>query len=513
MINKLKESSLSILPVVLIVLICSFTPLYNLDIYDRAVFAIASLVLIFSMSLFNLGVDYSLSLMGEYSSSALLRLGKLSILLVSVFLMGFFVTIAEPDLMVLAEQVSSILNKNHLVLFVGVGVGLFMVLGIVKIVFHKPLSQLLTIAYLLLFSVATIMYELNKKNLLSLSFDSGGVTTGPITVPFIMAFGLGIALTVGGRNRNENSFGLVALSSVGPVIVVMIMAIFSRGDVGFSIRSYSLRDLCISGEIFNSYLHAVLTNAHDIIKSILLIFVFFLILHLTILKLPYKVVIQIVIGLLFTYVGLVLFLASAEIGFLPVGLKIGLQLSRINKLFVYSFCYLLGMTVILAEPAIHVLNKQVENVTSGAINNRSLLIALSVGVGVAIALSMYRIVHNFTLLYYIVPGYVIIFILSYIVPSLYTAIAFDSGGVASGPLSSTFILPLAIGFCSALNGDELVLECAFGTIALIAMTPLITIQLLGFKSVVYKYISYASSKKKILKSDDKHIVYFEYNFR
>lgn len=501
---KLKEALSSVLPVGIIVLILSLTPLVTLTGREMTVFGISALLLIAGIALFNLGADLSMTPMGKFIGEGLTKSKKASILLLVSLLMGVLITIAEPDLAVLADQVHSLMNGTVLIATVGLGVGLFLLVAVLKIVTRADLTSLLLFFYLVLFTIATILFGDGKGAMMPLSFDSGGVTTGPITVPFIMALGVGIALTVGGRHANENSFGLIALCSIGPIIAVLILCILAKGSLAYDLPDYSMDSVLETG-----VWHHVSETMLDVGKSLLLIVVFFLVLQLTILKLPKQALIKIAIGILLTFLGLVVFLTSVVVGFMPVGYKIGSQLASYNETVLIIVSFILGFVVVLAEPAVHVLNQQVEEITNGQVTRRQMMAALSIGVGVSIGLSIIRIIYGFSLLYYLIPGYLLSLGLSFFVPKLYTAIAFDSGGVASGPLTSSFILPMSIGACVALHSQAEVLSLAFGIVAMVAMTPLITIQTLGFRAVLERRAHSKAAIRKILAADDEQIIYFE----
>ncbi len=497
-LKKLWESFISVVPVVAIVFILNLTPLVDFNAQQIGAFLVCAVILIVGIALFNLGADLAMTPMGEHIGSGLTKLKSLALLLGVCFAMGILITIAEPDLKVLAEQVESIINSTLLMVTVGIGVGLFLVMAILKIVFRKSLSQMLMFFYMILFAVCSVLLLGGKGNLMPLAFDSGGVTTGPITVPFIMALGVGIASTLGGKNAGENSFGLIALCSVGPMLAVMLLCTTASGTE-LGTPSYDV-DLTPSS-IFN----ILFTTAYEVILALGLIVIFFFILQLICLKLPKKKLYQIGIGIGYTFIGLVLFLSSVKIGFMPIGYKLGYDLAS-NKALLVIISFVLGLVVVLAEPAVHVLNKQVEEITEGTVNRRSMMIALSIGVGLSICLSIIRIIFEFNILYYLIPGYAISLGLSFFVPKMYTAIAFDSGGVASGPLTSTFILPLSVGACVASNGN--VLADAFGIVAMVAMAPLITIQLLGFRAVLKKKLSSNAAMKRMLRADDEQIIDF-----
>lgn len=501
--KKLREALISVLPVSLIVLLLSFTPAVSFSGREIAVFLIASLFLILGIGLFNLGADLAMTPMGGQVGSGLTKSGKLWLLLAVCFAMGLLITVAEPDLSVLAAQVKEVVDPTLLILSVGAGVGLFLLLAVLKIVFRKPLSALLIYFYMILFALTCLLIHTGNGGFLALAFDSGGVTTGPITVPFIMALGVGIAATLGGRNVGENSFGLIALCSVGPILAVTLLGIGARGEIDYRVPDYSMEAGLGAG-----FFRTLGEVAREVLLAVALIALFFLILQIFCLRLPTAKLLQIAVGILYTVVGLILFLTAVSVGFMPMGYRLGSQLAGTSPLLTVLLGFGIGAVVVLAEPAVHVLNKQVEEITNGTVSRRSMMIALSVGVGISIGLSMLRIALDFSILYYLIPGYALSLGLSFFVPGLYSAIAFDSGGVASGPLTSGFILPFAVGVCFALQGEAKVLTDAFGIVAMVAMTPLITIQTLGFRAIVTRKLRERAALRRILRADDEQIIRF-----
>ena len=499
LLKKLTESLVSVLPVVSIVFLLNLTPLVDFSATEISAFLISAAFLIIGIALFNLGADLAMTPIGDHIGSGLSKLKNVIIILSVCVAMGIFITIAEPDLAVLAEQVKDIIDSKLLIYTIGIGVGLFLVLSVIKIIFRKPLSSMLMFFYMMLFAFSALLIANGGSSLIPLAFDSGGVTTGPITVPFIMALGVGIASTIGGKNASENSFGLIALCSVGPMLAVLILGCFSSGTMEEITPSYPLNTE------LESILHVLIDTAKEVAIALGLIVLFFVILQVIILKLPKTKLIQIAIGILYTFAGLVLFLSAVKVGFMPIGYKLGTELAQ-NRVLLIIFSFVIGMVVVLAEPAVHVLNKQVEEITEGTVSRKSMMIALSIGVGLAICLSITRAIYGFSILYYLIPGYAISLGLSFFVPGIYTAIAFDSGGVASGPLTSSFILPFAVGACYAANGS--ILSDAFGIVAMVAMAPLIAIQLLGFKAVLTKHIQDGIATKRILSADDEQIIDF-----
>lgn len=504
---KIKEALISVLPVTLIVIILNFTPMVNFTSKEIIVFSICAVLLILGIGLFNLGADLAMTPMGEQVGVGLTKSKRMSILLIVCFALGLLITIAEPDLTVLASQVEDFFNINPtlLIVFVGLGVGLFLVIAVLKIVFKRQLASLLMFFYMFLFALTAFLVLKGNEGFLPLSFDSGGVTTGPITVPFIMALGVGIAATIGGKRSSENSFGLIALCSVGPIIAVTILGLFGEGGSTGPVGDYAIAD-----NVVMEFLTTLWSVTKEVTLALGLVVVFFFIINFIFLKLPKKKIIQILFGVLFTYLGLIIFLTSVNVGFMPIGYKMGTELVGNNHKSILAIAgFIIGLVVVLAEPAVHVLTRQVEQITDGNVSKKSMLIALSIGVGISICLSMIRIIFDFSILYYLVPGYFISLGLSFFVPRMYSAIAFDSGGVASGPLTSTFILPFAIGACMGLYPDgSKVLTDAFGIVAMVAMTPLITIQLLGFRSIVAKRMREKIAMKRILDEDDDQIIEF-----
>ncbi len=501
--SKIKEALVSALPITLIVYALSLLPWFNFTGAELITFSVSAVLLVLGIGFFNLGADLAMTPMGTQVGAGLSRQRKLWLLLAVSFALGLLITVAEPDLQVLANMVKAVINGTALVYAVGIGVGTFLIIAILRIVFHRRLSNILMLFYMLLFALALMLAVGEKLDFLPLAFDSGGVTTGPITVPFIMALGVGISSVLGDRHSRENSFGLVALCSIGPILAVLMLGILSRNQL-----TYTVPDYAVSSDIMGSFLHTAAHTAKEVAIALGLIVVFFLACQFFFLKLSKWQLLRIAVGVLFTYVGLVMFLTAVNVGFMPIGYKLGMSLAGLNRWLVVGLGLLMGVLVVLAEPAIHVLNAQVEAITGGYVTKRSMMTGLCVGVGAAIALSVLRIIFDFSLVYYIIPGYFISLALSLFVPPVYTAIAFDSGGVASGPMTSGFILPFAVGVCVGTQGADAVLRDAFGVVAMVAMIPLITIQLLGFRAIVANRVRERRAMKRILDAHDQQIINF-----
>ena len=469
--EKLKEAAASVLPVTAIVAVLCLA-LVRVDVGLMLSFLLGSGLLILGMGLFTLGAELSMSRIGNLIGAKMTKSRKLWFILAVSFLLGVAITMAEPDLQVLATNVPAI-DKTVLIVTVSVGVGLFLMLCMVRILFSVSLRLLLIVFYALLFLGAF----LSDAGFLSVAFDSGGVTTGPMTVPFIMALGVGVASIRSDENAKADSFGLVALCSIGPVMAVMLLgAIYptdTQADVNMVIGGFET-----TVELGGAYLRSLPTYMLEVAMALLPIFVFFLLFQVFSLRLRRLPLTKIVMGVGYTFLGLVLFLTGVNVGFSPLGYVLGKELvtSGLSALLI-PLAMLMGWFIIDAEPAVHILNKQVEELTSGAISAKAMGLSLSVAVALANGLAMVRVLTGLPILYFLLPGYAVALGLSFFVPRTFTAIAFDSGGVASGPLTATFMLPLAMGACTALGGN--VMTDAFGLMALVAMMPLITVQVMG----------------------------------
>ena len=469
--EKLKEAAASVLPVTAIVAVLCLA-LVRVDVGLMLSFLLGSGLLILGMGLFTLGAELSMSRIGNLIGAKMTKSRKLWFILAVSFLLGVAITMAEPDLQVLATNVPAI-DKTVLIVTVSVGVGLFLMLCMVRILFSVSLRLLLIVFYALLFLGAF----LSDAGFLSVAFDSGGVTTGPMTVPFIMALGVGVASIRSDENAKADSFGLVALCSIGPVMAVMLLgAIYptdTQADVNMVIGGFET-----TVELGGAYLRSLPTYMLEVAMALLPIFVFFLLFQVFSLRLRRLPLTKIVMGVGYTFLGLGLFLTGVNVGFSPLGYVLGKELvtSGLSALLI-PLAMLMGWFIIDAEPAVHILNKQVEELTSGAISAKAMGLSLSVAVALANGLAMVRVLTGLPILYFLLPGYAVALGLSFFVPRTFTAIAFDSGGVASGPLTATFMLPLAMGACTALGGN--VMTDAFGLVALVAMMPLITVQVMG----------------------------------
>ncbi len=473
--EKFYETIKAVFPILAIVLLLCFT-IAPIPPSILMTFLIGAVLLIVGMLLFNVGVELSMTPMGERVGTIVTKSRKLSVIILIGFIMGFIITISEPDLQVLAQQVPSVPNIV-LILAVSAGVGVFLVAALLRMLFGVALSYILVFFYLLVFGLTFLVPE----DFLAIAFDSGGVTTGPMTVPFIMAFGVGIAAIRSDRHAADDSFGLISLCSIGPILSVLILGIIYHPQQTEQVSDAILVventvDLwaCFS-EGFPEYIR-------EMAVSILPIVIFFGIFQLISRDINKKALIKIGIGLVYTYVGLVLFLTGVNVGFMPAGNYLGQTIAGLSYAWIIiPIGMIIGYFIVLAEPAVFVLTRQVEEMTSGAVSAKAMGLSLSIGVSLSVGLAMVRVLTGISILWFLVPGYAMALFLTFFVPKIFTAIAFDSGGVASGPMTVTFLLPFAMGACEALGGT--IVTDAFGIVAMVAMTPLITIQIMG---IVFK---------------------------
>ena len=476
--EKLEEALRAVLPIIGIVLLLSFT-IAPVPPGILLLFLFGAVLLVIGMMFFTLGAELAMTPMGEKVGTKMASTRKLAPTLLLCFLLGFLITISEPDLQVLAEQVPSIPNQV-LILAVACGVGFFLVIAMLRMLFSKALPPLLTTFYIIVFMLTFFIPE----DFLAVAFDSGGVTTGPMTVPFIMALGVGFAAVRSDKHAEDDSFGLVALCSIGPILAVLTLGlVYHPENTGYT--PSVLPDITDSVKLWKYFAEGFPVYIKEILVSLFPIVIFFAAFQLFSLRLKKKTILKISIGIIYTYIGLVLFLTGVNVGFMPAGNYLGQTIANLPYHWILiPIGMIIGFFIVKAEPAVYVLMEQVEEITSGAISGHAMSLSLSLGVAVSVGLAMTRVLTGISIFWFIIPGYVIAIILSFFVPKIFTAIAFDSGGVASGPMTATFLLPFAIGACEAVGGN--IVRDAFGIISMVAITPLIAIQILG---AVYRYRS------------------------
>lgn len=477
LIDKCKEVLYSVLPITVIVLILHFT-IVPLEFPMLIRFLLGVLLIVFGLTIFLLGVDLGITPVGNLMGKSLAKTNKLWIVAVAGLILGFFISIAEPDLHILAGQVadvtSGMISKNLIVSVVSLGVAALLAIGLIRIVFGVALYRLLTMLYLIIFAIALF----TSSEFLAIAFDASGATTGALTVPFILALSIGVSvLKKDSKASEKDSFGLVAIVSAGAILSVMIMSIISKTDKITGVLDGSTY---FTDSIISPFFHLMPDIAFESFVALLPLFVMFMVFQKTYFKLHKRPFIRIIIGFIYTFIGLTLFLVGVNAGFMDVGNAVGHKAASLNMdPLVVVIGFILGLVVILAEPAVYVLTHQIEDVTSGYVNRKVVMLALSIGVGFAVALSIVRIlIPEVKLWHYLLPGYIIAIALMYFTPKLFVGIAFDSGGVASGPMTATFILAFAQGVADAIEEADVLVD-GFGMISMVALTPIIALQILG----------------------------------
>jgi len=469
--EKIKESLAAVLPITGIVFAMSVF-LVPIDVGTMVMFIFGAVLLIFGMGMFQLGAEMAMTPLGEGIGVKVANTKHFLPAALVALLMGLLVTIAEPDLQVLAEQVPSIPNMT-IILTVAVGVGIFLAIAVLRIIFKIDLSILLMIMYAILILLSFLV----PKSFIAVAFDAGGVTTGPITVPFIMAMGVGLSMVRSDKDAANDSFGLVALSSIGPILATLILGCFYNPNEALYEAAYvptpsTMQDVALAfGIEMPRYIQEVFIS---IVPLIAVFIVFQLISH----RFQKRQKLRMTVGFGYTYLGLVMFLCGVNVGFAPVGTMLGRELAGLDtKWLLIPIGMLIGYFIVKAEPAIQILNRQIQSVTEGKVSAKAMNTCLSIGVAVSVGLATLRILTGIPIQWIIVPGYIIALVMSRFVPKIFAGIAFDSGGVASGPMTSTFLLPLCIGACQTMGGN--IMTDAFGVVALVALTPLIAVQIMG----------------------------------
>jgi hypothetical protein len=521
---KTREAFSSVLPITIIVLL-AVVILVPIPAGTLLLFLGGSALLIIGMGFFTLGADmfmmplgeglgteltYAVGISGKTTAHPALRKLKeavaLTVVLIVTFVIGLVVTLAEPDLAVLAEQVSAV-PQMTLMVTVGVGVGIFLVIAVARSLIGVPLRALLLLFYIATFTLAFFA----NKSFLPVAFDSGGVTTGPITVPFILSLGVGVASLRSDKNGQGDSFGLVALCSVGPILAVLILG-FIFDPSGASVETQQIATVNTSRDVVAVFAEASPDYAWEVGRALGCVLLVFLLFELVTRRYKLRQAGRMLVGFVYTFIGLVVFLTGVNVGFIPVGQLLGEGLGGSPaKWILVPLGVVIGYFIVAAEPAVHVLNKQVEDISSGAISQRLMNTGLSAGMAIALAITMVRILAGIPIIYILIPGYAIALLLTFFVPKIFTGIAFDSGGVCSGAMTSSFLLPLAMGVAKGTGGD--IMQDAFGIVAVVAMTPLVVIQLIGFVHAQRVKAAERAQTKLALEAADGVILEYSINER
>lgn len=483
-IQKLKDNLLSVAPICIIVLALHFTGAAPLPVHLLSRFIVGVPLIILGLSFFLVGVDLGITPLGEKTGETLARTNKLWIALAAGLVLGFFTSLAEPGLMVLAEQVGMVtmspvtgisgIPSISVLIYVSVGLAVLLALGFARIAYDVPLYKMLIVLYVLIGAAAIF----TAPEFLGIAFDASGATTGILAVPFILALAVGTShLKRDSKASEKDSFGLVAVASSGAIMGIIVLNFITKGtEFSGQIESASNQD---GLGFYFSLLSGIIKNGFITLLPLLVIF---LVLQFVSFKLNRRAFVGMLFGFLYSYIGLVLFFLGVDGGFMEVGREIGVALAD-NTSLVLIVGFLIGLVTILAEPAVYVLTRQIEDVTSGHLKRVTISVPLCIGVGLAVLLSVIRIiVPGIQLWHYLLPGYAIALVLSLFTPKLFVGIAFDAGGVATGPMTATFILAFTQGVANASGGANVLIE-GFGMISMVALMPIITLQVLG---LIYK---------------------------
>lgn len=491
--DKLKEAISSILPIATIMTISSL--ILGFSLTTTLSIIVSTLLLIIGVTLFTYGAELSMIEIGKVIASTLVKTKKTILIIVVALLVGIIITVAEPDLKVLATQMTAI-PSTTLILCVGLGVGLFLALAAIRILFQVDLKKIIAFFYLILLA----MIFISTKEMVPISFDSGGVTTGPMSVPFIIAMGIGFSKARPRKEAKENSFGLVALCSIGPILTVLILGLLMPSNLTYT---YDIApEVTSSALLIKNYLHEILPIIKDVTVSLLPIIGVFIIFNFITKKVTKKKVKTILSGLVITLIGLALFFLGVNVGYMPNAYLLGIKLHDTLGMLTIIFGVIIGFVIVRAEPAVSVLTEQIEEMTEGSLKKSLLTNTIACGVSVAVALSITRVMTGLPITWILVVGYSVALFLMIFTPKIFTMVAFDSGGAVSGPMTTSFLLPFIIGICYAHGGN--VLTDAFGLVAFVALSPLITIQLLG---ILYRIISSRKPKQEKL---DETIIDFDW---
>ena len=513
------NSAISILPIMAIVFLLSLTGLARISNTDYVMLTLGGIIMIFGLSFFQIGASTSLIKVGEYMGASLSKQKKLIVVIIFAFLLGMLITCAEPSILIMSKQAG--INPVLLIGSIAAGVGVFVVVGILRIIFRKSLNLWYLAFYLIVFMLICLL-QADPKNhpFLPFIFDAGGVTTGSATVPFILALGAGVALTRGGGKSRDSSFGLVGLASIGPIITMVILIMFSpTGFADYVVEPSAVIDpnTVNMSYIGSQLLNTLLPHGHslgsivEVLMALAPILIIFFVYEAIYIKLSYKKVLGLLNGFFVAFIGLTMFLTAVGSTMSPIGLKVGEALASSQDWVIILLAFVIGMVTILCEPAVHVLTTQIEEMSDGELKKRTVLLTLSIGVGVAICLAAIRALYKFSIMYYIIPGYMISLLLMFFTSDLYTAIAFDSGGTASGPMAVSFVLPLIIGIYSVReNVTQRVAfySDAFGVVALVALTPILAIQILGLVSKFKNVYALHLVKEQIHDERNNEIIHF-----
>ncbi|MDR3318457.1 MAG: DUF1538 domain-containing protein [Clostridiales bacterium] len=477
-LRTLKDVLISSLPLLAIVaIVCIFiSPSAGATVKDIGAEEIVKLILgyifvLVGQTLFLVGLDNSIMPIGKLVGGSLDKLKKPAFIIMFGFLFGLLATVAEPALFVLAGQVNYMtpeINRFVFIFVLGAGIGIFVAFALFRVIKNINLKLCFTVFYILTFALVFLVPPQYQ----ALAFDASGATTGDVSVPFILALGLGVSATMSKSKTNDESFGIIGLASIGPIIAVFIYGLIlgAKGEKPYE----AISDNRLGG--------IIVENLGNVALALMPIIIIFLIFQFAFIKLPKKQLVRILAGSGVVYAGLLVFLSGIDFGFAFAGEQIGqvfMDPSRAGwfKWLMLPIGFFLGFAITLSEPAVVVLGEQVEEITNGHIKKTVMRITLSIGIGLAAFLSLLKILTGINILWFLIPLYAVALLLLIFTPKLFVGLAFDSGGVTGGAITSAFLTPMTLGASGAL-GQAPMTE-GFGMIAFISVVPLIAVQLLG----------------------------------
>lgn len=484
-LKTLKEVFISSLPLALIIIVVCGIIAPMQSFMDYVKLAVGYIAVVVGQTIFLVGLDVSILPIGKHVGSSLVRFKKAYIIIFFGLFFGFLATIAEPALAVLARQTHMIINGVNETLFIwimGAGIGVFVGFAMYRIMKNINIKIVFAVLYLLIF----IMVIFVPQEFIALSFDGSGATTGDVSVPFILALGIGVSATMSKNKTNDDVFGIIGLASVGPILALFAYGIILKAVNGGVIPPAGIYDPGAA----ESLISIIINNIGGVALALFPVVLVFLPFQFLLIKLPKKEFLRMLAGTLTVYIGLLVFLSGIDFGFAFAGKYIGeifLEASRPGwfKWLLLIIGFILGMSITLSEPAVTVLGEQLEDITNGHIKKITIRMTLAIGIGFAALLFMVKILTQINILWFLVPLYIIALIMMVFSSRLFVGLAFDSGGVSGGALTSAFLTPLTLGVAQAVAasggaaGADSILINGFGIIAFISVTPMIAVQSLG----------------------------------
>ena len=481
-ILNLKKVIKGILPIIIFVLILSI--ILKIDIGTIIRFLSSSLLVIMGLTLFTTGTDISLNEMGKNISNLLIKKKNIILILIVSLLLGTFITLLEPEFLTIGYEAGNI-PTSILLISVSISIGIFLMLAMYRILKRINLRYYIIISYLLIFFVLTI----SNFQVVPFAFDMGSVVVGAISAPFILAFGGNLASKM--KRKDSSEFGILSFCAIGPILMILILSLIYKPNIMYD-SDPILKKL--------DFLETLWTNFYQVFMSLSLLVIFYLFLTR---KTKKKKIEQrkIMIGLIMVLIGITLFLTGGDVGFFKLAYLLGSKLGNVNKIIIILIGGIFGFLIAKIEPNVKVLVSYVDKVTNGGIKDKFLETWLCIGVSISFMLSLFRVLNGYSVMIFLIPTYFLAIFFAFFTPTNFLGLSFDAGGVVTGSMSSSFLLPLLIGVASIITNNYL--NEAFGVMALISVIPIIILEIVG---MIYN-IEVKNDNTKYL--DDKIIDYGE----